>query len=315
MSRAITCEELVKAVHDNTFIKGGEENCAEGVKYDFRMSSRVLKASKGRPVDMNKLSETELTEMVIEPGEVVFVLTEESLDLPKNVMAHLVPKRKLGHEGIIVLGGFCVDPLYKGRLLVGLFNYSSSSWALDPKRKLIAAMFFELQENEIGTMPVPKDAIEDFPSDLRRTIAAYQPIDVRGLKEEIKSLENHIDALREEFTTDKEWKKDFQTKLATQTENIDKLIKGLEEEKDNRVAAEKSINKEIGDIKVLQGQNATRQTGNNTILVAVLSVVITFILTALLTVGAVWLAFRTTQSAPPNQTSSESQQAPTSGPQ
>jgi len=52
-----------------------------------------------------------------------------------------------------------------------------------------------------------------FPRELVRLISAYQPIDLKGLHDDIVGLENQISTLRTEITTDKEWKKDFQTKL------------------------------------------------------------------------------------------------------
>jgi dCTP deaminase len=289
MPRTITCEELARAIQEETFVKGGDPDSVEGVKYDFRMSSRVLKSSKGRPVDLDKLTETEKTEMVVEPGEVVFVLSEERLTLPKNVMAQLVPKRKLSREGIIVLGGFCVDPLYEGRLLVGLFNYSSTNFILEPLRKLIAAVFFELQENEIGTLKKPEASVEDFPNDLKRLISSYQPIDMKGLKEHIQTLEEQINLLRGEITTDKEWKKDFQAKLELQAKNIDKLLEGLDEEQANRLAAEKAIGDQLNSIKVAQGQTATLQSSNQTLYVTILTIVVTAIITFLITLLGVYL--------------------------
>lgn len=290
MPRTITCEELAKAIKEQTFVKNGIAESVEGIKYDFRMSSNVLKASKGRPVDLDKLTETEKTEMVVEPGEVVFVLSEERLTLPKNIMAQLVPKRKLSHEGIIVLGGFCVDPLYEGRLLVGLFNYSSTNFILEPRRKLIAAVFFELQDNEIGTLKKPEASVEDFPNDLKRLISSYQPIDMKGLKEHIKTLEGQVDSLRGEITTDKEWKKDFQTKLELQAKNIDKLIEGLNKEETNRVAAEKTISEQLSSIKIAQGQTATQQSSNQTIYITIITIIITSLLAVFGTLLGVYLS-------------------------
>ncbi len=47
MPTIIAGEKLTEAVISQTFIKGGDVNCAEGVKYDFRVSSKILKASYG----------------------------------------------------------------------------------------------------------------------------------------------------------------------------------------------------------------------------------------------------------------------------
>src|SRR3989442_14313427 len=92
VAKAITGDRLRTAVQSQTFIKGGDLRCAEGVKYDFRIGTRVLKASVGQPIDILGISESE---RFVEPGEVVFVLTEERLDLPRNMIAVLSQKRKL----------------------------------------------------------------------------------------------------------------------------------------------------------------------------------------------------------------------------
>jgi deoxycytidine triphosphate deaminase len=292
LAKAITGEQLIAAVTSQTFIKDGNPESAEGIKYDFHMGSRVLKAKYGRSMDIDKMPEAEKAEMVVEPGEVVFVLTQETLELPADIMAHLMPKRKLSHDGILVLGGFCVDPLYRGKLLVGLYNFSSSRFVLEPGRKLIAAVFYQLEDTEKGTFKKPEASVVDFPEELVRLIASYQPIDLKGLRDEIFNLENQISNLRTEITTDKEWKRDFQTKLERQAENIDKLLEGLEDEKENRIAAEKAINEQLGDLKVGQGQAITQSKTSHTLLVAVISIIVTFLLTAGLTLFGVWLATR-----------------------
>ena len=289
LSKAITGEQLLRAVETESFIKGGEPKCAEGIKYDFRMGSRVLKAKYGRSTDIAKLPETEKAEMVVEPGEVVFVLTEESLELPVTIMAHLMPKRKLSHEGILVLGGFCVDPLYSGKLLVGLYNFSSSRFVLEPGRKLIAAIFYELEESERGDFEKPEASVTDFPGELVRLISSYQPIDIKGLRDNIVGLETQIGNLRTEITTDKEWKRDFQGKLELQAANIDKLLLGLDEEQKNRTNAEKAITDQISSIKIKQAESDTQGKTNNSLYVAMITMIITAIVAVALTLFTIWL--------------------------
>ena len=292
LANAITGETLLRAVNTQTFIKNGDPTCAEGVKYDFRMGSHVLKAKFGRSMDMDKMAEDQKAEMVIEPGEVVFVLTEETLELPDNVMAQLSPKRKLSHDGILVLGGFCIDPLYRGKLLVGLYNFSSSRFILEPRRKLIAAIFYELQEGEKGLFKKPEASVMDFPRELVRLISSYQPVNIQGLRDDIGSLEVQLSNLRSEMTTDKEWKRDFQSKLELQATNIDKLLRGLDEEKEIRINAEKAITEQISSIKIKQAESDTQGKTNNTLYVAILVTIITAIITVAITLFAIWLATR-----------------------
>ena len=215
------------------------------------------------------------------------------MELPDSIMAHLMPKRKLSHEGILVLGGFCVDPLYSGKLLVGLYNFSSSRWVLDPGKKLIAAIFYELEETERGAFEKPESSVVDFPGELVRLISSYQPIDMRGLRDDIVGLETQITNLRTEMTTDREWKKDFQSNLEKLATGVGDLLKGLEEEKANRILADKEMTTEIGSLKIAQAESRTQGSNTHTLMVQIISIVITFLLTAALSVLMFWLATRT----------------------
>ncbi|MGH6801014.1 MAG: dCTP deaminase domain-containing protein, partial [Methylocella sp.] len=122
----ITGDRLSKALEPGGFLLGGSAACVEGAKYDFRMSPIILKASFGTPVNLDKLPEDQRAQVKVESGEVVFVRTLETLALPNDIIAMLSPKRKLSQQGIIALGGFAVDPKYRGPLFVGLYNFSST---------------------------------------------------------------------------------------------------------------------------------------------------------------------------------------------
>lgn len=176
MTSLITGERLQKAVAENTFIKGGTIKSVEGAKYDLRMSPMILKSSFVTPVNVEKLPEDKRAQAVVDSGEVVFVKTMEFLDLPNTMIATLSPKRKLSHLGIIVLGGLAVDPKYKGPLFIGLYNFSSTPFPLLPGRKLIAAMFYNLEGQELVEFPdlEPLSDEDEFPDDLISLIRNYK---------------------------------------------------------------------------------------------------------------------------------------------
>lgn len=81
MSKVITEEEIRKWVQDNTNIQDGELECAEGIKYDFRLGNKFLKAYFGRVMDyqFDLKSAEDIRKAVVEPGEVVFVLSQGQL--------------------------------------------------------------------------------------------------------------------------------------------------------------------------------------------------------------------------------------------
>jgi deoxycytidine triphosphate deaminase len=227
MAKLITGNRLLDAVKAQTFIENGLGTCAEGAKYDFRMGTQLLKTKFG-PCDTSKLTEAERNQLYLEPGEVAFVLTEEALNLPENMMAVLSPKRKLSHDGILVMGGFFIDPCYRGNLLVGLYNFSTTKWPLRPGKKLIAVVFYELDGEELSTFPKP-EPILDFPDDLVRMMQSYQPVMLQSLQELISSAQKDIADLRKEFRDQEDWKRTFRESLEKHDRQIDKLLAGLEE--------------------------------------------------------------------------------------
>jgi deoxycytidine triphosphate deaminase len=241
MAMLITGDGLRGAVEDG-FIKHGNSQCVEGAKYDFRLSPQILKASFGQPVDIEKLSEMERASVTIEPGEVVFVRTIEELDLPENIIAVLSPKRKISHAGIIALGGFCIDPLYRGPLWLGLYNVSSTPFVLRPRKKLIAALFYQLSDEEQTHFPTPETTTEgEFPDDLITLIKNYKPVELTSLADAVANLESQLTALTTEVREDRDWKGTFRESLEKQSRQIDKLLEGLREEKDARKQEDETI--------------------------------------------------------------------------
>lgn len=247
MPRQISEEELKAAIDGQTFIKGGVAANAEGIKYDFRMSNRVLKAAFNQPVDITQLPEAERAGVAVEPGEVVFVLTEEQLDLPKNLKAELSQKRRMSHQGIMAVGGFCIDPLYAGRLLIGLYNFSSSPFPLRPGIKLIAAVFYELREDEVAAFPVPAP-IQDFPDELIRLMENYKPVSAEALMQAVQHMEAEFDRMREEFRDKESWYEKFRESLDRHDGQIEKFLRGLEKEKDERLRGHEDMRKELSNM-------------------------------------------------------------------
>lgn len=230
MPAMVTGQKLRAAVEDGSFIQGGDSTCVEGVKYDFRLSARILKARYASPIDASKLSEIEKQGLSVEPGEAVFVLTEERLKLPENMVAQLSPKRKLSHAGILTLGGFTIDPRYEGRLLLGLFNFSSTPFPLIPGKKVIAATFYKLEGSELGEFPDPGEPLDDFPDELIQVMQKYHPVAFQAVTELVKRLQDELSTLREEVRSHETWYQRFKDLLDAHNSQIGNLAGDLKTE-------------------------------------------------------------------------------------
>ncbi|HUA19365.1 MAG TPA: hypothetical protein VMB25_11520 [Bryobacteraceae bacterium] len=212
------------------------------------MSSKILKGSFGRPIDANQLAASERAGLFVEPGEMVFVLTEERLTLPANMFAELSPKRKLSHAGILAIGGFCIDPRYPGHLLIGLFNLSSTRFPLLPGKKVIAATFYELTGDELSDFPLPESAVDDFPDELIVVMQKYSPLAVQSVQESVDKLRGELDAIREDIRSHSDWYRRFEQSLEHHDRQIGQLLQGLSDEKSARTTGEDKLGTTLAKI-------------------------------------------------------------------
>ena len=199
MSTQITGEGLKELVREGV-IEGGSEDRVEGIKYDVCFGGQFLKAKHGKPMELDDFERADTESVRVEPGETVFVLTQEILRLPSNIKAELSHKRKLAHTGIQVLGGFCVDPLYEGHLMFGLHNFSSEPFPLIKGKKIIAMQFYRLSEEECDEFPEPKGKIFKFPSDVNKAIGWFWGISNQALNEKVEHLTHVMSSLQEDFS-------------------------------------------------------------------------------------------------------------------
>lgn len=240
--------ELVEAVKNNQFISNGSvENCEE-IKYDFRLGENILKSSFRRPVKFSELTVEEKSKCSILPGEVVFVMTEEKLNLPNNIFCQLSNKRKIGHGGIIVLGGLMIDPNYKGRLIFGLYNVSSAPYQLKPGKKLAAGIFYRTDKisNDSTFSPEPLD---DFPEELVDSMTKYEPFSPTIATEKIDLMENRIKFLEDRINSDNEWKATFKNSLNDVGEKLDSITQKLSEEVSARQLGQSGLEKKMSVLR------------------------------------------------------------------
>lgn len=206
MAETITGNRIKKLVEEGKVIENGSINNCGSLKYDFTLSDEILKSDFSTPVKLTDLSVEERREALIQPGEVVYVLTKEKVNLPTNMYMSLSANRGMSEYGVLTLGGFAVDPGYSGRLMFGLFNYSSTPFTLMPGSKLIGGVFYSLGENEIidiDDLEKPK-SIDEFPARLVNIISQYSPTGMSSLEESIRTISKQMDALKEELSKNKD---------------------------------------------------------------------------------------------------------------
>lgn len=262
MSIIISGDTLKEKIRRSELIEHGLERNCKGLKYDLVFSGRYLKAKVGSPVEYRDIPVIQRKDMaVIKPGEVLFIITEEIFNLPQDYYAQLTPKRNMAELGINVNGALFVDPGYHGKLVFGLYNFSSQDFPLQPGKTFAAAVIHKLEDQEVfeydyGKQPKP---IMDFSPELINTIKKCEPVGFAELARVLQDAIRELDELRQQVDTTETWKRNVQQLIdnisqensrATQNINglqqsIDTLRKSIEAESIARKEAITCVDKKV----------------------------------------------------------------------
>lgn len=303
MSKIIGAEKLEDLISDGNIIKNGSTECVDGIKYDFRLGPKFLKAYFGQTVDYNEFTTPEdRTKAVVEPGEVVFVLSKERLSLPNDIYIQLNPKRSLSQDGIELLGGLTVDPGYEGHLVFGLRNVAGRPYQLKPGTRIVGAHFFSLSEDEKIDVKNKPTTIDDFPQRLQDLIEKYEPVNPQNLAEELRELKSSFEDKQIQLSKDvamlKEQVSDFSKELEreavrreSETKQLNEKLQGVSNKldslsKDNikhetqLETVQKSLDKIEEQTSILKNGVAI-STGEKNIKNIIITAVITFVITVI----------------------------------
>ena len=80
----------------------------------------------------------------LDTGRFVGVLTEESLSMPLDVSARFGLRSEFTRRGLVAFGGIQVDPGFKGRLAISLFNAGPEPIEMHSGRRMFTVEFQRL---------------------------------------------------------------------------------------------------------------------------------------------------------------------------
>jgi len=83
-------------------------------------------------------------QFVIQPGEIVSLLTMEELHLPDDMIAIAFPMNKWSSEGLLVLNPGYVDPGFKGPLSVKIVNLRKTRISISRGQAIFTVSFFRI---------------------------------------------------------------------------------------------------------------------------------------------------------------------------
>ena len=131
--------------------------------------------------------------VVIPPGQFAFLLTEEIVSIPNNVMGFISLKSKAKFRGLINVSGFHVDPGFRGRLIYSVFNAGPAALHLARGDNLFLLWLADLSGRTQKPYYKTDSGYSEIPSDLVS--------DVSRETHSLQGLSNRVDAISETFRT------------------------------------------------------------------------------------------------------------------
>lgn len=121
--------------------------------YDVTIDDEVAVLSEVTGVvnlsDQNKVNQIYtvnhgLEGFVLKPGQYCLVALSETITLPDNLIAQVIPRTRFTRLGLLVAPQYC-NPSYTGRLRIGILNVSGNNIQLEPKMSIAQIIFERLE--------------------------------------------------------------------------------------------------------------------------------------------------------------------------
>ena len=92
----------------------------EAANYLLSIGDEVYVSEPGKGSVVKKLKDGE--NFYIEPGQFAFLLTRETVRIPKDTLGFISIRARIKFLGLVNISGFHVDPGYHGKLVFSVFN-------------------------------------------------------------------------------------------------------------------------------------------------------------------------------------------------
>lgn len=112
------------------------------------------------------------------------------------------------------------------KLIFGLYNISSRRYPIISGKKLVAGIFYKLDDTEIEEASVKPEPLYDFPDDLLALVKGYKPVSnrmVENFTDKINVLKEEIKNLKQQLDEDKKWSDDFKRGLSENNAQIKEI--------------------------------------------------------------------------------------------
>jgi deoxycytidine triphosphate deaminase len=83
--------------------------------------------------------------VTLQPGQMIFVITEEELKLSSTISGTVYSRNKLQKENVLALNAGHVDPGYEGPILIRLINLGAQPWPITMGQAVFTVVFHTVE--------------------------------------------------------------------------------------------------------------------------------------------------------------------------
>lgn len=166
-----------------------------GASYNLRMGGQayVTPVEENDPKSIRSLNTEEA--FVIPAGQFAFLLTHEAVHVPDNAFALLALRaRELQFKGLINVSGFHIDPGYRGRLVLAVYNAGPGEVHLREGQVLFEVFFADLDrstEKSYSKSSKKKPLLRIEPEIISSIAGRFETLP--GLKKKIEEIEAELE--------------------------------------------------------------------------------------------------------------------------
>lgn len=146
--------DIKKLIEEEKVLENYDKRFISSASCDISMSSQILKIKKTfKPIDLSEPEKIENMYEKIEikdnynfkPNEVIFIILNEKIKIPRNVVAHIRPRTSLSRLGIVINFQH-INAGYEGILNLAMYNLSPNTYKISPGMRVGQIVFEELTD-------------------------------------------------------------------------------------------------------------------------------------------------------------------------
>ncbi|MFQ5874020.1 MAG: dCTP deaminase [Dehalococcoidia bacterium] len=217
-----------------------ERELVQPASYDLRLGPKVLASplgpgELGATIELNKKTPS----YRIQTGQMVAVISMETLELPLNISARFGIRSEYARRGVIAFGGVQIDPGFRGRVIMNLQNVGPEPVTITMNEPLFTVEFQRLEKPALSGYSGKYQDQDDFPEDQYDFILSARTTslaEIPTLRQEVARLNVLIEQLEE-------WLPDPDEGFELRPEVQQKLFKYLETPRESLVTPDKAWKK------------------------------------------------------------------------